>query len=222
MGDEAGHDPVADDHVMGCEIPGGELFVDDELGECISASAPGTGQRRRGEAEIREPCRGLFPAGDGVEFGSDLLADRVRALRIGHGGTATCTGQCLLCDSDSPLISGAEHDAGGLRPTQSETGHMLPSETDSTKRVDELLDRVEGEVDPCPGSGRDDQAAFAGADLRVEAACGVPGQGAHLRRSDVHAGDPVLDRLEAADRGPELLADAGVFDRGVRAPLGDA
>src|SRR5699024_11228731 len=64
---------------------------------------------------------------------------------------------------------------------QSETSHVLPSETDSTQSVDEVLDGVESEVDPRSGCCRDDQTAFLGADVRIEAACGVPGQGPHLR-----------------------------------------
>src|SRR5699024_10109665 len=180
---------------------------------------PGAAQRRWGVSEIRAARHSLGTTGDRVEFVSDLLADRIRPLGVGQCGAATRTILRGPCNAEAPTISGAEQDSAGLRSPQSETGHVLPSETDSTQSVDEVLDRVESEVDPRSGRCRDDQTAFLGADVRIEAACGVPGQGPHLGCCDVHARDPVLDGLKTADRGPELFADSGVLDCGVGAPL---
>src|SRR5699024_12664939 len=106
-----------------------------------------------------------WTTGDRVEFVSDLLSDRIRSLRVGQCGPATCTFQRGSCDPDAPTIPGAEQDSTGLRPPQGETGHVLPSETDSTQCVDEVLDGVENEGGPRSSGCRGDQTGFLGADV---------------------------------------------------------
>src|SRR5699024_8133116 len=119
MRDEAGHDPVADDHVMGSEAPGSQLFVDDELSQCIGIAPPGAGQRRRGVSEILEARHSLGTTGDRVEFVSALLADRIRPLGVGQCGAATRTILRVPSNAAAPTIAWTAQDSAGPRSPQS-------------------------------------------------------------------------------------------------------
>ena len=132
-------------------------------------------------------------------------------------------------------VGGAEADRVGLGPLEEQVRRVLPGEPDAAVQLDRLLRGLHRRV----GAGRLRQGdgqlrlgdqilghrpvvALPGCGHRGQGVGGRPGSGPRLGDRDPQVGQPVLDRLEAADRAGELVPFLDVGDRHLQASVGQA
>ena len=99
---------------------------------------------------------------------------------------------------------------------------VLEGEADAAEHLDAVLGDGHGAIE---GDGRSDVGGIVRlVDRKVcsQGGSDVPGHGGHRLGGLQHPGAQVLDRLERADGGAELLAHLGMVHRGVEAPLRQA
>ena len=198
-----------------------ELLVDDELGDGVGPQ-PVRLRPVRGEVS-RVDQGGALPIrrdrGDLRDPAAYVVADALVAAAEVDLDPAPLPGDRALGQGRRPRVGRAEQVAQGHRPPQVEVCVVLEGEPDAAEHLDAGLGvayrTVEGNGPGDVGCERPLVVVGEG-DRR-----GVPGRGRHRLRRLQHLGAEVLDRLEAADLGAELLAHAGVLHRRLEAPPGD-
>ncbi len=126
---------------------------------------------------------------------------------------------CCVSDGDAaqPARRAAEELRNPVRPTQIQVCVVLPGDADAAEHLDAVLGVGLGHFDARGGrdGGGDRQLRIVGA---VGGVGGVACGHRDLLGAQQHLGAHVLDRLEAADRLAELLANLRVFGGGLQCP----
>ena len=210
--------PPADHQIGTLDAGGGQLPIDQQL------------LGRRGVAAVRpRPVRRLQPG----------LGERDLALLDGQGGDigdrrgdlglqmldrrqvdVQFAADALLRqrrDTAQPARRAAEELRNPVCPAQIQVRVVLPGDADAAEHLDAVLGVGLGQLDACGrrDGGGDRQLRIVGS---VGGAGGVACGHCDLLGAQQHLGAHVLDRLEAADRLAELLANLRVFGGGLQRP----
>ena len=188
--------------------------------------APSAANRRASAAPMPLPAPvTTTPAPATVSMGpllhdpADSYAHTADTNLQDHEPPGACRRQVDQLSQRGPVpVRGAQRHRPALGPLQQQVRRVLPGEADPAVHLHALLRGVHGHV----AAGRLGQRDR---DRRVRVAIGqaggrVPGRGPGLGHRHPQVGQPVLERLERADRPGELPPLLQVGDGHLQAPLG--